>query len=187
MSTRAIAPIVGTSQMQVPRDARQVKPDVSPEPADDGYPDLLPEPDEDEPAEPPKPITGMDGKEYTRPDGEHHHPQHWGQIELPPSSSNDAESWAADRGIGHSGPVEGPRHAQSSTYWGIQVLHLDAGRTNSPGRPERRGCPMSSLSHQNDLRIRAYGDIWEALVSRLVARDCRDHGILANLPKCDRL
>lgn len=78
MSTRAIAPIVGTSQMQVSRDVRQVKPYVSPEPRGDSYPELV-EGAETEPVEvyqsisrdaeliEPVKVTGMDGKEYTRP------------------------------------------------------------------------------------------------------------------------
>lgn len=53
MSTRAIAPVVGVSQMQVVRDS-QVKPDVSPAPA--GSTSALPE----SPT-----VTGLDGKTRT--------------------------------------------------------------------------------------------------------------------------
>lgn len=65
MSTRAIAPIVGRSigTVHSGQQAGVQNLNTSPESPDDGYPDLLPEPDEDEAAEPPKPITGMDGKE----------------------------------------------------------------------------------------------------------------------------
>lgn len=55
MSTRAIAPVVGVSDMQVRRD-RQVRPDVAPAPADSTS--ALPE----APA-----VVGLDGKTYTRP------------------------------------------------------------------------------------------------------------------------
>lgn len=80
MSRRSIAPIVGTTYQQVAKD-RQVSHQATPDlPADDGYPNLLPEPDEDdEPVEvyqsfsrdaeliEPVKVTGMDGRQYTRP------------------------------------------------------------------------------------------------------------------------
>lgn len=81
MSTRAIAPIVGTSYQQVSKDRRaQVSPEATPEPKSDA--ELLagaewsPESVEDAPRFTDEPgrvqpvtgtITGMDGKTYTRP------------------------------------------------------------------------------------------------------------------------
>ena len=70
MSTRAIAPIVGRSAHTVAYDAAGVQElhishaDV----LDAGYPDSLSEPNEDyEPSEPVK-VTGMDGRQYNRPE-----------------------------------------------------------------------------------------------------------------------
>lgn len=70
MSTRAIAPIVGVSQKTVVKDA-QVIPQVSPAPAPkvntttgEVSDDFEPEPT---PLVPPAKVTGLDGKQYTRP------------------------------------------------------------------------------------------------------------------------
>ena len=88
MSTRAIAPIVGTGQTQVRRDLREVSPNGSPEPKSDA--ELLagaewsPEAVEPEPRFTDEPgrvqpvtgtITGMDGKTYTRPEPKEHKPK----------------------------------------------------------------------------------------------------------------
>lgn len=78
MSTRAIAPVVGVSHMQVATDLRGVK-DFTPAPApsgthfmdgnlyDSGTGELVVESVEAH-GPLPKPITGLDGKQYTRPE-----------------------------------------------------------------------------------------------------------------------
>lgn len=88
MSTRAIAPIVGVSNKTVSQDRREVLPRVTPDPKSDA--ELLagaewsPEAVEDEPRFTDEPghvqpvtgtITGMDGKQYTRPEPKEHKPK----------------------------------------------------------------------------------------------------------------
>lgn len=69
MSTRAIAPIVGASREQVRRDLRSPDTNVSPAPApafvDAATGEIHDECTSDAPA---PPVTGMDGKTYTRPE-----------------------------------------------------------------------------------------------------------------------
>jgi hypothetical protein len=73
LSTRAIAPVVGVSNFTVHEDQKATAPvrDLTPEPSDEWPEDDLPTPIEFDP-EPvadvtPRPVTGIDGKEYPRP------------------------------------------------------------------------------------------------------------------------
>lgn len=76
MSTRAIAPIVGTSREQVRKDIRSTDTKLSVEPSDpfDGSDWIEPEDEDDEPIEaeivdePAPRITGLNGKSYARPE-----------------------------------------------------------------------------------------------------------------------
>lgn len=73
MSTRAIAPVVGASHMQVGRDLRSGVTDVPPASTDEPTFDPTPswDPVDTETGEiptEPRSITGMDGKTYTRPE-----------------------------------------------------------------------------------------------------------------------
>lgn len=65
MSTRAIAPIVGASQMQVVRDVRAGETNVSPEPVISNDPGKIVRPTGPNSA---ATVTGMDGRSYTRPE-----------------------------------------------------------------------------------------------------------------------
>lgn len=72
MSTRAIAPIVGVTDRHVRRDLEQVGPNVPPVASSpvESRPAVDPDTGEvagDYPEPPPSPVTGLDGKTYTRP------------------------------------------------------------------------------------------------------------------------
>lgn len=62
MSTRAIAPVLGVTHKTVVKDSQAIRGDVVPEvpPAIEKHGEAI--------AQPPKTITGMDGKAYTRPE-----------------------------------------------------------------------------------------------------------------------